>query len=50
MKFDPTIALGTMIHLAGVILLIGWVYGRFMARLADIERKQDKLLSHLKLK
>lgn len=44
------IALGSMIHLAVLVLVVVWIAGRLSRQLSRVEKKQDDLLSHLREK
>ena len=49
-RFDMSIALGSIIHLVALILFLAIVSWRASKRLARIEKKQDALLENLKPK
>lgn len=45
--FDASIALGTMIHLAVLLVMVGWLSWKLLRWLRKIEAKQDKLMDIL---
>lgn len=48
MKYDPSIALGTLIHLGALVSMLALMYWMASRRLARIEKKQDRLLESMK--